>query len=103
MPGPDPDFPNKWTNFFDMLDSMRVWTSTTSNHLDRFDPAPLTIGFFCSATGDKWYCAIEDIAKTLQIGQDDADPVLVARAQLVTTWLTPEGNADLMSFINYYG
>lgn len=101
--GPDPDFPNKWTNFFDMLDSMRVFTSTASTHIDRLDLVPFSIGFVCNSTGDKWYCLIDDVAKTLQIGQDGADPTLVARAQLVTSWMQDPTFPELMNFINYYG
>lgn len=96
MPGPDPDFPYKWTNFFDMLDNIRIWTSTTSNSVVRFDP-PQSVGFWCEATGDRWEITILDIANTLQGGPDEE------RAQLVTSWMQAPGFPELMSFINYYG
>jgi hypothetical protein len=105
MPGPNPNFPDRWTNFLDMLDSMRIFTSTTSNHLDRFDLVPQSIGFICNATGDRWYCLVSDVADSLQVVKDgtNPEPALVARAQLVTSWMQDPAFPELMSFINYYG
>jgi hypothetical protein len=97
MPGPDPDFPNKWTNFFDMIDDIRGYTSITSKSVIRFDYPVQTIGFLCEANGLKWYCDIEDVANTLQQGPDPD------RAQLVTGWLQVDGAPDLMSYVNYFG
>jgi hypothetical protein len=98
MPGPDPDFPDRWTNFFDMIDNIRVFTSTTSNSVIRFEVIQTpNMGFFCEATNQRWYCLTVDIANTLQ---GDLDP---DRAQLVTSWLEVSGAPDLMSYINYYG